>query len=300
MTAIFISHSSTDNAAATDLKAWVEAKGHTSFFLDFDPDAGIKGGASWEQTLYQQLRQCQAVIVLLTPSWLASEWCFAEPVQARERGKAIFPIKVQQCDAGGVLGDIQHIDLTTDPEGYRRLELGLKERGSIRWMCSTGTPNAPRIPACWPLRRRTRPCSSAAAQKFSRSWRPWTGSGARDATRPASRSCSAASGSGKSSLARAGVFPGSRNAPPNGCRLHAAAGRDPVDVQALLTLARDLAIAARQPDATVLLTIDQAEELFGYSPAEVATRFLRLLRAALEVAGRQIASMEGHVHRRLT
>jgi hypothetical protein len=28
--------------------------------------------------LYQQLRQCQAVIALLTPSWLASKWCFAE------------------------------------------------------------------------------------------------------------------------------------------------------------------------------------------------------------------------------
>lgn len=62
MTAIFISHSSTDNAAAAEMKAWLEAQGHTSLFLDFDPETGIKGGTSWEQTLYQQLRQCQAVI----------------------------------------------------------------------------------------------------------------------------------------------------------------------------------------------------------------------------------------------
>ncbi len=87
MTAIFISHSSADNAAAAEMKTWLEAQGHTSLFLDFDPEAGIKGGSGWEQTLYRQLRQCQAVIALLTPSWLASKWCFAELVQARERGK---------------------------------------------------------------------------------------------------------------------------------------------------------------------------------------------------------------------
>jgi hypothetical protein len=41
MTAIFISHSSADNAAA-DMKAWLEAQGHTSLFLDFDPEQASK------------------------------------------------------------------------------------------------------------------------------------------------------------------------------------------------------------------------------------------------------------------
>ena len=36
MTAIFISHSSADNAAAAEMKAWLEAQGHTSLFLDFN------------------------------------------------------------------------------------------------------------------------------------------------------------------------------------------------------------------------------------------------------------------------
>jgi hypothetical protein len=130
MTAIFISHSSADNAAAVEMKRWLEEKGHTSLFLDFDPEVGIKGGSNWEQTLYQKLRQCQAVIVLLTPNWLASRWCFAELIQARERGKVIFPVKIQPCEAGGVFNDIQHIDFTTDRErGYERLRIGLLERG---------------------------------------------------------------------------------------------------------------------------------------------------------------------------
>ena len=67
MTAIFISHSSADRVAAEDMKRWLEAQGHTSLFLDFDVESGIKAGADWEQTLYQKLRQCQAVIALLTP-----------------------------------------------------------------------------------------------------------------------------------------------------------------------------------------------------------------------------------------
>jgi hypothetical protein len=87
MAAIFISHSSADKEAASEMKLWLEAQGHTSLFLDFNPEAVIKGGSNWEQTLYRQLRQCQAVIALLTPNWLASKWCFAELVQARERGK---------------------------------------------------------------------------------------------------------------------------------------------------------------------------------------------------------------------
>jgi hypothetical protein len=94
MGAIFISHSSKDQSAATEMKAWLKAQGHTSLFLDFDPEAGVQPGASWEHTLYRRLRQCQVVIVLLTPNWLASRWCFAELVQAREKGKAIFPVRL--------------------------------------------------------------------------------------------------------------------------------------------------------------------------------------------------------------
>ncbi|CAN5832102.1 MAG: hypothetical protein USCGTAYLOR_01564 [Chromatiales bacterium USCg_Taylor] len=57
MTTIFISHSSADNAATPEMKAWLEAQGHTSLFLDFDPEAEIKCGSGWELTLYRQLRQ---------------------------------------------------------------------------------------------------------------------------------------------------------------------------------------------------------------------------------------------------
>ena len=264
MTAIFISHSSADNAAAADMKAWLEAQGHTSLFLDFDPEAGIKGGSGWEQTLYQQLRKCQAVIALLTPTWLTSKWCFAEMVQARERGKAIFPVKVQPCEAGGVFSDIQHIDLVAQPEdGYRRLRIGLLERGLDPQDVFDWAPKRPPYPGLSAFQE------ADAAVFFGRGEEILKTLETLDALRR--------QGHGRP-----------RDWSALRTQLHTAAGRSPGDGLALLGLARELAIAAQQPETTMLLTIDQAEELFGYSPPEAATRFLRLLRAALDAADRRL------------
>lgn len=329
MSAIFISHSSADNAAAAQIKAWLEAQGHTSLFLDFDPEAGIKGGSGWEQTLYQKLRQCQAVIALLTPNWLASKWCFAELVQARERGKAIFPLKVQDCDAASVFGDIQHIDLTVlRDEGLERLRLGLLERGLDPLDVFDWDPGRPPYPGLLAFEEQD------AAIFFGRGADILKALETLDALRRQGSEVArlvlllGASGSGKSSLLRAGIIPRLRKkpgewlpAPPfrpqvapvdelamalaaafarqgeprdwNSIRsaLHEAAATTPADGHALLRFVNDLALAAKQPEATVLLTIDQTEELFGYTPAEAASRFLRLLRAALEVGGRRLMAV---------
>ena len=329
MTAIFISHSSADNPAAVEMKAWLEARGHTSLFLDFDPEAGIKGGGDWEQTLYQKLRQCQAVIALLTPSWLASKWCFAELVQARERGKAIFPVKVRPCEAGGVFSDIQHIDLTALPEeGYERLRIGLLERGLDPLDVFDWDPKRPPYPGLLAFQEQD------AAIFFGRGEDILKTLEILDSLRRQGSEAArfvlllGASGSGKSSLARAGVIPRLRKQPAEWlpvppfrpqvepldelamalsasfeahgrprdwstirADLHKAAAQSPVDGLALLGLARDLAMASRQPETTVLLTIDQAEELFGYTPSEAATRFLRLLRAGLEIGDRRLMAV---------
>ena len=214
MTAIFISHSSADRVAAEDMKRWLEAQGHTSLFLDFDVESGIKAGADWEQTLYQKLRQCQAVIALLTPDWIASKWCFAELVQARERGKAIFLVKVQPCDARGIFADIQHIDLTTQPEeGYRRLKAGLLERGLDPLDVFDWDPKRPPYPGFMAFQE------ADAAIFFGRGLDIVKTLETLDALRRQGREAPplvlllGASGSGKSSLARAGVIPRLRKQP---------------------------------------------------------------------------------------
>src|SRR5687767_6806730 len=94
VSAIFISHSSSDGPVSDEINRWLEAEGHRSVFLDFDPEAGIPAGRSWERELYQQLRSCRAVIVVCSESSMASRWCFAEITQARSLGKAVLPVRV--------------------------------------------------------------------------------------------------------------------------------------------------------------------------------------------------------------
>jgi len=78
MSSIFISHSSKDNDIAQEIKDRLNDQDHQSIFLDFDPEAGIKSGSNWEQTLYRKLRACHAVIAACTDNYLESQWCFAE------------------------------------------------------------------------------------------------------------------------------------------------------------------------------------------------------------------------------
>jgi len=329
MTAIFISHSSIDNKAAADMMAWLESQGHTSLFLDFDPETGISAGDDWEQTLYTNLRKCQAVIAMVTPDFLASKWCFAELVQAREGGKAIFPVKVKPCDASRLLRDVQQIDLTDNVEdGYSRLAIALKQRGLDPLDIFDWDPNRPLYPGLSAFKEED------AAIFFGRGEEILNGLETLDRLRNRGRGAPkfalllGASGSGKSSLARAGLIPRLKKSPTDwlplnpfrpqdnpidelalaisatfksfglsrGWReiqqtLNAAANQESPDGRVLIDLARELSIAAEQPDATVLITIDQAEELFGYSDHEAAGKFLRLLRAALEISDRQLLVM---------
>lgn len=53
MSTIFVSHSSADNALATELLDWLRTQGYRSVFLDLDPDEGIEAGERWEKVLYR-------------------------------------------------------------------------------------------------------------------------------------------------------------------------------------------------------------------------------------------------------
>jgi hypothetical protein len=162
MASIFLSHSSRDNEAAASLRDRLRLHGYESLFLDFDPDQGIRAGSDWERELFRKLKVSDAVVVLCSVSSMASRWCFAEIVQARALGKAIFPVKISECKLDGVLSDRQVVDLVSEGEaGYDRLWDGLRHAGldplqSLHW--DTARP----IPAWVYSRRPMRGCSSAA------------------------------------------------------------------------------------------------------------------------------------------
>jgi len=307
---IFISHSSDDREQAARLLTWLHSQGFVSTFLDFDKRHGVRAGADWERTLYRELSSADAVILILTRNWFASKWCFAEFAQARALGKAIFPLVESPAGETFVSSDVQHLDLTKDREGgLERLlseltRISLDTRGGFAW-------DAARSPYPGLLAFD----EADAAIYFGRD----------DDIRRLIERLNArraqggerlvlvlgASGSGKSSLLRAGVVPRLKRDPHNWIvlppfrpQLHpldelsqvVAAGlgqatewrrwRDSLaqadPARSLSDLARDLRATHNQIEAQILLAIDQGEELFAGSDPEQTSQFFHLLSALLD------------------
>ncbi|WP_165420638.1 nSTAND1 domain-containing NTPase [Rhizobium ruizarguesonis] len=308
MARIFISHSSRDNGAADRMKAWLASQGFENVFLDKDSKTGIPPGTDWEKTLYQAIEQCQAVIILQTPNWLTSKWCFAEFTQARALGKVIFPLIEAPTDGARISPDLQTLDLTRDRTGaLERLgrelvRIALDTQGGFVW-----NANRPPYPGLLYFQE------DDAAVYFGRDddirrlierlEARRTQGGAKLVT------LLGWSGSGKSSLLRAGVIPRlkragsnwivvppirpdrrpvvelaqalakSRGQPGEWRKLQGdLLGPDPA--QALDDLAHDLQAKANGSETPILIPIDQGEELFSVSDPDEAQRFVEILSHA--------------------
>jgi WD40 repeat protein len=307
MSKIFISHSSEDRGQSARLLAWLHDQGFSSTFLDFDEERGIQAGADWERTLYREISSAEAVVLILTKHWFASKWCFAEFTQARALGKAIFPLVESPAGETFVSSDIQHLDLIKDREG-----------GLQRLLSTLRKIDPHDFP--WDAKRAPYPGLLAfdeadAAIYFGR---------ADDIRRLIERLNArraqggeklvlvlGASGSGKSSLMRAGAMPRLKRDPHNWIVLppfrphehpldelaHVVAnGLDQATdwrqwrdafaggdfAHSLSDLAWDLRAAHKENEAQILLAIDQGEELFtGADPAQT-DQFFRVLSAMLD------------------
>ncbi|MGV2975782.1 TIR domain-containing protein [Roseibium alexandrii] len=318
MARIFISHSSLDNETASWLKTWLEEKGFEQTFLDIDKDSGIQPGAEWEKTLYREIERAQAVVIVVTDHWLASKWCFAEFTQARALGKVIFPLIVAPTGEKIIGEDLQNIDLMSDRDGgLDRLGKALTQvamQSPEGFDLPEGTVPFPglssfeerhaavfygRDPEIRKALERLRRCRTTSGEKLI--------------------VLLGASGSGKSSLLRAGLVPRLKRdrdnwitCPPfrpEADPLHrlidtlllAVHGRDasrtdeqraredswrealagPAPEKALKEIARELRRKAGAMDALILLPIDQAEEVFTNADAEEAASFFTLLNKLL-------------------
>jgi hypothetical protein len=71
--------------------------------------------------LYLQLRRADGVLFLGSEKSIASRWCFAEIALARALGKPIFPIAVDDAGLHPLLADLQHLNLA-DGSDARILE----------------------------------------------------------------------------------------------------------------------------------------------------------------------------------
>jgi len=309
MARVFISHSSRDNESAARIKTWLAEQGFETPFLDYDKHAGIPPGADWEKTLYIEIELSEAVVIIQTPNWLDSKWCFAEFTQARALGKSIFPIIETPTGDTLISSDIQALDLSKDREGgleqlsNQLTQIALDAQGGFGWDASR-----PPYPGLLAFQEED------AALYFGRDDDIRRLIERLDARRAQGGSKLIAllgsSGSGKSSLLRAGVIPRLKRAGRNWVVLPAMRPQvHPVDelarclavacgadadwrklrealyadnlTQSLSDIANDLRMRASANEAEILLPIDQGEELFGAADPDQARRFCEIINIAL-------------------
>ena len=124
MSRIFISHSSTDAAAAVALRDWMIAEGWNDLFLDLDPDRGLKAGERWQGALKTAAERCELVILVISPAWTASKWCLAEFLLAKSLNKRIFGVIVEATPLADLPTELtvewQLADLTAGERDYQR------------------------------------------------------------------------------------------------------------------------------------------------------------------------------------
>jgi TIR domain len=88
-------------------------------------------GQRWKEALQEAAYRCEVVVALVSQEWLASSWCKSEIDAARQMGKKVIValVGVDKARVPLDLADEQFIDLTGEPQAYRRLKEGLKRAG---------------------------------------------------------------------------------------------------------------------------------------------------------------------------
>ena len=207
MSAIFISHSSKDSMRSRKRsERRLDRQHHHSVFLDLDPEKGIVGGQSWERTLYRKLRSCRAVIALCTDDYLQlalvlrRDRAGAHGGQAGHRAAGRSARRPRpRCPR--ILTERQLIDLrTNEDEGFTRLWRAL-EQLDLRGVASDWNPKEP------PYLGLNAYQEEHAPVFFGREEESLAGLELLDRGAPGLIMVLGASGSGKSSLVRAGILP---------------------------------------------------------------------------------------------
>ena len=113
MARVFVSHSGKDAALADAVHRWLVDDGHEAF-LDRDLYDGIRVGEQWERRLHERLRWADAMVCVLTSTYVASVWCTAELAVARSRGSRVLPVRAEAAVDHPLVKSLQHVDMIRD------------------------------------------------------------------------------------------------------------------------------------------------------------------------------------------
>lgn len=231
MPTTFISHASCDDLLVEDLERWLHQAGFKDLFVDH---SRIRGGDKWRDALRAAQRTCKIVMCVVSPGWLASEECYGEFLASWYSGKRIIPLFVG-CDSVETPTQRHRLDrVRGEDQGFDLSPSLLDGRLDLAQLDSIGEPLVAGLraggalteigldPLAFEIDRAIRPSpypglesfgddDADAAVFFGRSadigrclqdLREIRASGARDPY-----ALLGASGSGKSSLLKAGILP---------------------------------------------------------------------------------------------
>ncbi|HEX4100925.1 MAG TPA: TIR domain-containing protein, partial [Pseudonocardiaceae bacterium] len=114
MARVFISYASEDIVLAREVRRWLDDD-HHEVFLAQGLREGIGAGERWRSRLHERLRWADAVVCVVTSSYVASPWCAAEVGAALSWGSRLVPVLAESGVVHPPLSDLQHLDLTRDP-----------------------------------------------------------------------------------------------------------------------------------------------------------------------------------------
>ncbi|HSZ30722.1 MAG TPA: TIR domain-containing protein, partial [Pseudonocardiaceae bacterium] len=303
MARIFISYATPDRPVADEVVGWLRAAGHEPF-LDHDLRHGISVGEDWRQRLYRELREVDAVVGVVTSSFVASNWCSAEVGIADALGCRLMPVRAEAGVVHPLMRDLQYADYQADPGRARDRVLQavrLLDDGAGTWR--EGENPFPGLEAFTAARSPVFFGRAAEAREVGNRLRAMGGTGGMLAI-------VGPSGCGKSSLLNAAVVPLLDSDPAWLTVPRLVPGSDPLselaralaatatrlelgwsasDVRGVLEggtdglrrIADDLLSAGSATHQRLLVSIDQAEELFTRTTPDALQRFAQLLRDAI-------------------
>jgi formylglycine-generating enzyme required for sulfatase activity len=119
---LFISHSSRNDDWAIALRDWLVAEGWSGpddIFLDLDPGRGIAAGQKWQQAFADAATRCEAVLFIVSADWLASTWCHDEYQLSNKYNKKLFALLIDESALerlpGGLTAQWQIVRLKGEP-----------------------------------------------------------------------------------------------------------------------------------------------------------------------------------------
>jgi TIR domain len=113
---LFISHSSKDALLAVRLQESLAGIGYESSFLDIDSEQGLRAGDEWRDRLFNALAECAAVVYIGTDNSQSSRWCHTELALARWLHKPVIPLAFGTSTPHEVLADVHAVRVADDTD----------------------------------------------------------------------------------------------------------------------------------------------------------------------------------------